>query len=279
MMELLEIMHFLEPLDRPGQPGVKMLTDQAIDTLALRGKISGVGPIVSGFDDVFEDLQANFGDVFQYDRVIPYAGNLPHHLEDPIQSWPRIWIQAPETENHVLMINGWAYLINQWVTTQRRGIGPVQAPLSRYVNEGSSLKRLMLSALGRFLQNGSWETNGRPYQAFTLRALQLLASYGTGKVKMAAENALDTLAAKYAFQSLHGKRTPPMRRNLENRGENGVYQNDYLAGLFGVLTGAVVFDTSPSCSDRLCAYFDNQAPGFALDAALMSYRVTRRFTT
>jgi hypothetical protein len=278
MMELLEIMHYLEPLDRPDQAGVKMLTNQAIDALSLRGKLDDIPQeFLAAFFEALTDAVIFFPDILR-EFLIPYAGNGVHHLEDPITvSGVDTGFDAPETENHVLMINAWAFLMNQWKTEGRRGLGVVLGPNSAYVNEGSVLERFLCSALGRFLKNGSWETNARPYQAFTVRAIQLLASYAKegGKVKKAAQNALATLAAKYAFQSHYGKRTPPMRRNVENRGENGVYMNDYLASSFGILSGAVVFDTSGTCRGRLCAYAEGQQPGFGLDSALMPYRLPR----
>jgi hypothetical protein len=274
MMELLEVMHYIEPLDRPGQAGVKMLTNGAIDKLSLRESLADVPPaVVSTFAERIADTELTFPGVGAT-PVIPYSGNIPHHLQDSIfVAGIDTGFDSPETENHVLMINTWAFLSNQWVSGGRRGVGSVVGPASTYVNAGSNLETFLLGVLGRFLKNGSWETNARPYQAFTLRAIELLASYAQGKVQVAAQSALDVLATKYAFQSHLGKRTPPMRRNVDNRGENGIYMNDYLASSFGILTGATVFDTSASCSGRLCAYFEGQQPGFGLDSALMTYRV------
>jgi hypothetical protein len=278
MMELLEIMHYLEPLEVPNAAGVmvKMLTNPAIDALSLRGKLDNVIPPLSALlAEAFADALFIFPSVIPA-LQIPYSGNDVHHLLDEITiAGIPLGFSTPETENHVLMIHTWSYLINQWVAERRRGIGPTLEPASVYVNEGSKLERFLLAALGRFLKNGSWETNARPYQAFTVRAIQLLASYAkeNGKVQSAAKNALDTLAAKYAFQSLHSKRTPPMRRNVKNRGKNGIYQNDYIASSFGILSGATVFDTSAQCVGRMCAYYENQQPGFGLDAVLMRYRL------
>jgi hypothetical protein len=187
-------------------------------------------------------------------------------------AFPALEIYAPETENHMLMVNTWAYLANQWVTKGYRGVPPPAYP-SMFVNEGSGLETFLLAALGRPLQNGMWETNARAYEAFSIRPIEILASYAEGKVQTAARNALDYLATKYAFQSLHGKRLPPMRRNYEYRERVGVYQNDYLAGQFGVLTGATAFNTEPNCQHVNCAYGDRQLRGFALESALLEYRV------
>ena len=247
MMEILEVLHFLEPLAHPTEGGAMMLSNEAINKLSLRNS----------------------------DFLIPYTANVPHHMQDPIliPGIGDIGFVTPETENHVLMINTWAYLMNQSITKPRRGLQPIFGPLVAYQNAGSTLEQLVLAATGRFLKNGSWETNARPYQAFTVRALNILASYADDvKVQTAATNALDTLAAKFAFQSLHGKRLAPMRRNYDYRGHSSLYESDYIAATFGVLTGATVFDTDPDCQGRLCAY-SAQPAGFALDAALLKYKV------
>ncbi len=208
---------------------------------------------------------------------IPDIGNTPHRMTF------KVLAEFPETENHVLMVNTWAYLVNQWLERDYRGDPRVRRYFSqdprKYRNEGSTLERVLLSVLSRPLHADFFETNARPYSAYTLRALQLLASYsdpstpGGLKVKTAALNALDYAATRFAFQSFQGKRYGPSRRNYRYRALLGVYAGDYVPHLFGVLTGVHAYDDDPKCLGKACAYANPQARGFALESALSQYRV------
>ncbi len=194
-----------------------------------------------------------------------------------------VMVHFPETENHVLMVNVWAYLVNQWLEQNPRNDARVRRYFEKnrraYRNEGSWLERVLSSVVARPLHSGFFETNARPYQAYSLRALQLLYSYaddsrpGGRRLKLAARNALDYAAVKFAFQSFEGKRLGPSRRNYFYRNQVGVYQGDYVPYLFGVLTGAHVYDDDPECLGGHCAYRKVRARGFALESALSSYRV------
>lgn len=208
---------------------------------------------------------------------IPDIGNTPHRMTFQVLA------EFPETENHVLLVNTWAYLVNQWLERDYRDDPRVRRYFSRdprgYRNEGSSLERVLLSVLSRPLHADFFETNARPYNAYTLRALQLLASYsdastpGGRKIKTAALNALDYAATRFAFQSFQGKRYGPSRRNYRYRALLGLYAGDYVPHLFGVLTGVHTYDDTPECQGAACAYANPQARGFALESALSRYRV------
>jgi len=208
---------------------------------------------------------------------IPEVGNTPHRMTFEVLA------EFPETENHVLLVNTWAYLVNQWLEQNYRGDPRVRRYHAenpkQYKNQGSSLERVLLSALARPLYADFFETNARPYSAYTLRALQLLASYadpstpGGRKVQTAARSALDYAAARFAFQSFQGKRYGPSRRNHRYRALLGLYAGDYVPQVFGVLTGAHVYDDDPKCQGGACAYANPQARGFALESALSAYRV------
>lgn len=270
MMALLELAYGFANVPHPLQPGAFLLSDAAIEKLFLRQSYGTLEDIVSSETQVLME-DAVFPGIEDGDMVVPYSGNLAYSMKHVGE----LGFTAPETENHVLMINAWAFLANEWIAQGRRGLPPVIDEPNRYQNANSQLEQFLLAAVGRFLKNGSWETNARAYQSYTLRALQLLASYAPAgsKLRLGATNALDYLAAKYTFQSLHGKRLAPMRRNYDYRGVVGLYENEYVAALFGVLTGATVFDTDPECQGRFCAYRESQPRSFALDAALLDYRV------
>lgn len=56
-------------------------------------------------------------------------------------------------------------------------------------------------------------------------------------MRTAAQDALDYLAATFAFQSLEMKRTGPFRRSMHNMRRPGIYENDGVVFAFGVLAG------------------------------------------
>jgi hypothetical protein len=218
------------------------------------------------------DIAPPFGPFFPF-CSFPLSGTDPHRTMDEIAPFTSV----PETENHVLMINTWSFLLNQWIRDNLRRESPVSDFSAWYSEEldntDSDLEELLLGYLGRVVQNDVWETNARAYQAFTVRALILLASYARGPVRDGAQNALDFLATKFAFQSHHGRRLTPMRRNWEYRHRPALFENDYIPDIFGVLTGATIGDTSPDCTGLLCRYKAGPFAGFALEAVVATYRV------
>ena len=151
--------------------------------------------------------------------------------------YPRmdVKVSLPETENHVLAIYTWRYLVQnylEWVATLPADHPRYDACLkavfdaepARYQN-GPELTAFMLEMLARFVRQGAFETNGRPYAAETLYSLISLASYADvlisddnrKRVAEAARAALDYLATEYAFQSFEGKHLAPHRRSQEQK--------------------------------------------------------------
>ncbi|WP_437815194.1 FG-GAP repeat domain-containing protein [Sorangium sp. So ce1078] len=215
---------------------------------------------------------------------VPYAGDRVRKLvyEAPLTDLLGFHISVPETENHVLMINTWIYLANQWIRNNPRQDPDIQALYNRspekYVNDGTELEQGLLAILGRVTKNGFFETNARPYQGLTLRALMQLAGNAEGeKVRTAARNAVDYMAALVAFQSHGGKRYAPMRRQWEYRDRLELYTGDYPPIMFGILTGVYSFNDDPDCPKwaRNCMWWNggDQYRGFALDAVLSGYEV------
>lgn len=179
------------------------------------------------------------------------------------------FVDIPETENHVLMINTWHYLMAQLDSTPTaRGQTVASAPTN-------DLETKLLEVIGRIVKNDMWETNALAYGTFSIRPLQLLASYAVAsKVKIAAQNAMDFLATKYAFQSLHGKRSAPMRRNWKYRQNYSLYQSDYASGQLGILSGDYLYKTPDQCAGESCVLTpDSQILSFALESGLAKYRI------
>jgi hypothetical protein len=212
---------------------------------------------------------------------VPYADQSLSQLHVTVDfSNPYYQFNAsiPETENHVLMIYAWKYLINQWIRLNPRGASYVTYTPSLHNNEGAAVENLLLQALGRIVKNGFFETNARPYQAIALMPIFALYSYadistpGGLKIRTAAKNALDYAAVQFAFQSLESKRYGPSRRLQAYKNRPGVYENDYLPQIFGLLSGAYVSNDALSCSGN-CFFSGTQGPGFGLWGVLYEYRI------
>jgi hypothetical protein len=262
---------------------------------------------------------ANLADTVNWVMVGPsgryyfrQTGNEPTVGPLPDMRWV-IKASTAETENHLLGMYAWRYLAQrylEWVASPAGQSSPRRDAClkdlfdkngARYAN-GPALNDFMFQMLGRFLFFGGFETNAKPYEAYALTPLLALASHAgvptTGdaardqvaaNVRTAATNAVNYLATEFALQSFEGKRVAPMRRNYGNRTNMHPHMNDYVGNMFGVLTGAYVFDDRTtllpgeacgtvlgqrSCDPR--PYLDQrigQAGGFALWAALSSYQV------
>ncbi|WP_437602520.1 VCBS repeat-containing protein [Sorangium sp. So ce590] len=248
-----------------------LLTDKAVNALLLYPRSTRTE--CANMDLPHDDIEYQW----HCTPFALYAGDKVRKLE-----YPTFWVTVPETENHVLMINAWIYLANQWIRNNPRQDPELQAIHDRspekFVNDGTELEQALLAILGRFTKNGYFETNARPYQGLTLRALMQLASHAEGeKVRTAARNAVDYTAAMIAFQSHHGKRYAPMRRRFEYNNVLELYTSDYPPIMFGILTGAYSFNDDPFCpkTARNCMWWNggDQYKGFALDAVLSGYEV------
>jgi hypothetical protein len=247
----------------------------------------------------------------QVEGALPFSGQDPTdwltvgpgdrgYIRTADTDFPR-WVakvSTPETENHVLAMYGWRYLAQNYLEWAA-GLDPSDPRYDeglaslfysdpvRYQNS-AALTDFMLRALARFLYYGAFETNAKPYEAITLQSLLALASYAgvlfpqdpqRQKVQIAARNAVDYLAAEFALQSFEGKRISPMRRNREHLYNVHPYPNNYVPNIFGVLSGAHVFDDAlrPEDAqvppDHMPYLSTGQEAGYALWAALSEYQV------
>ena len=165
-----------------------------------------------------------------------------------------------ETENHVLMTETARYLTNQL----RRRLGETD---ERYDNRRNGFDEWMLRHLARFLRRHFEEYNSRPYQGYTVKALNNLHSYAESpRVKRAAGMVLDYLSAVFAVQSNGLRRFPPFRRQPRYSESSRLWERDSEMARFVLLLG----------SQRFTERFDGQVPygeHVMLDAALSEYRV------
>ena len=161
-----------------------------------------------------------------------------------------------ETENHVLMIETSRYLTNQllsldlWQRDAWKDVdalrGQVDADLPagisgsmrdtlidaivrqlNFDNESNGMNAWMLQHLQRFLQFDFWEYNARPYQSYSMAALQNLYDYAWDeRVKSAARMVLDYVSSKVAVSSNGLRRVPPFRRLREHVTDTKLYDDD-----------------------------------------------------
>ncbi|MGL1901340.1 MAG: hypothetical protein OCC49_04320 [Fibrobacterales bacterium] len=270
--------------DRPD-----ILTPSMVSALLLQGTTDPLHLPYTGNDLSY--TQVYLKDVFYYPTQ---QGPLPIHYD----------VKQPETENHMVLIYSWHYLINNYITwvasldsshpSYNETILTLYNQDPNHYENSEELSDLILQILGRVVHNGLFETNAKAYEAFTTNAILNLYSYSdettatpmNRTIQTAALNALDYLSVKYAFQSLENKRIAPMRRNFGYKERLGYYQNDYMPHIWGALTGEYQFDDTngslyfpelPTSAERLPYHFSTagQPAGFALWASLSDYRIPK----
>ncbi|MFA7754125.1 hypothetical protein V5F01_10780 [Streptomyces sp. NRRL B-2790] len=116
---------------------------------------------------------------------------------------------APETENHILMIESTRYLVNQMLY-ERLGDQP-------FDNSTNGLTAWLLDHLQQFAKHDFLEFNSRVYQRMSLHALLNLHEFATDKnIRKAARIILDYSMVKFAVSSTRIRRISPFRRMKEN---------------------------------------------------------------
>jgi hypothetical protein len=163
-----------------------------------------------------------------------------------------------DTENHILMTESSRYLTNQL----RRRLGAVG-----YDNSRNGFDAWMMRHLGSFLRGHFEEYNARPYQGYTVDALNNLHSFAEARgVARSAGMVLDYLSAVFAVQSNGLRRHGPFRRQARYANAQLTYDHDTETARFALLAG----------NYRYLAPFAGKVPygsHFMLSAALGSYRV------
>lgn len=142
----------------------------------------------------------------------------------------------PETENHILMTEGSRYLTNQLMAAEQRKKGTVTPD---YDNERNGMNKWMLKHLQQFFQDDFYEYNARPYQAYTVMAIENLAEYAEdARVKLAAEMLLNYLDARYAVSSNNLRRYVPFRRQPPYRTRTDMVYFDDQSQRMTLMAGA-----------------------------------------
>ncbi|MBI2519179.1 MAG: hypothetical protein HYV97_02130 [Bdellovibrio sp.] len=138
-----------------------------------------------------------------------------------------------DTENHILMTETTRFLANQLMHRH-----PDVTQKERYDNQKNGMSTWMLDFLQYFFETYFEEYNSRPYQGYTVMALNNLHSFSLDeKVKTKAHMILDVLSGVFAVQSNGGRRSVPFRRQPEYDGESGILRGDGEIPRFNLLAG------------------------------------------
>lgn len=233
--------------DRPD-----LLSTKSVERLIFKDAF-GTGPLIGLPTATWAGSAVPFSGQ-GYERELWYGQNIPLEVPGPLPLGTHIDFALAETENHVLMVLAHYYLINQWLSTGKRGAPedladvapPGVDPDKWFATEGSPLQEKLRDVLARVPHNGFFETNARPYHGHTASALIALAGYAEDDlIRTEAQNALHFAATKFAFQSYEGRRFTPQRRNCEYVDELNLYNRDSLGRALGWLSGAYKWNDSP----------------------------------
>jgi Jacalin-like lectin domain len=171
-----------------------------------------------------------------------------------------------ETENHILSTQ-----ISRYLTNQLLYASPPKGKSSRdFDNAALGNNTWMLKHLAELQRDHFYEYNSRPYQAYTVNVLTILHSYADDpKVKLAAQNLLDTVSAWTAVGSNNMRRFSPFRRQPGYAVKSDAWDGDYEFERFAVLVG----NDSTLTPDYKLPRGQMAGPAFALNAAVGKYRI------
>lgn len=142
----------------------------------------------------------------------------------------RLPVEIEETENHILMMAVARYLTNE--------ILYADSGSTDFNNIQNGNKQWMLDHFAKLARDHFYEYNSKPYQRYTVDALNVLFSYAEDtEIRTAAKNLLDLISAWSAVQSNNMRRFVPFRRQppyrLNADGLSGNSEVDRLAVLVG----------------------------------------------
>jgi hypothetical protein len=149
---------------------------------------------------------------------------LPFHVLDSTGKIPpgiAFRVKIPESENHMLLSQSERYLVNQIVHKQ------IADPL--YDNAKNGMRAVILRMLHGILTSDFMEYNSKPYQRYSLNALENLLDFAEDPVvATTARMVLDWAAAKFAVSSSMLRRSSPYRRKGDHEGHlfSGSYADE-----------------------------------------------------
>lgn len=160
--------------------------------------------------------------------------------EEGSQHLPRRWLMGlvPETENHLLMTESSRYLKNQLVARDGLSYSSSNLPPAAYDNAANGFNAWFIRELGVFLRQDFDEYNSRPYQGYSVKAIQNLAEFATDPaVQKSALIVMDYLSLRFATQSFELRRVVPFRRRWGFQFEDNLLLRDAESARHAVLVG------------------------------------------
>lgn len=190
--------------------------------------------------------------------------------QEGTQHIPSRWLLGliPETENHILMTETSRYLKNQLVHKNGLHFSTHKLPAQQYNNQRNGFNPWFVNHLSQFVKHDFDEYNARPYQAYTVNAIQNLYEFADDPaVKTSAQIVLDYMAVRYATQSHELRRAVPFRRRHNYLSDN-VLQTDSQSARYALLAGnfsPTDVAKSPQGHMTFPALGTYQVPGLILD--------------
>ena len=168
---------------------------------------------------------------------------LPGPLNHGFESYVLITENAPETENHLLMINSSKYLVNK-LLFEKTG-------QQQYNNDTNGVRQWLLEWMQNFAKFDFMEFNARPYQRLALHAILNLHEFGDKTTATGAQIVLDYVMMKFAVSSSRTRRVGPFRRMKENTNKadsaNWLFDAtaEQVGSMFQAYVGPVLPDGKP----------------------------------
>jgi LGFP repeat len=177
-----------------------------------------------------------------YDHVVHDLLTLRFGHDIGIESKEICGFDAPESENHILLIETARYLTNQLLFEQTNE--------SRYDNNLNGLGDWLLDYLHTIARHDFLEYNARPYQRYSLNALLNLQEFASEfRINTAAQILLDYITVKFALSSNMLRRVGPFRRLKERVNKVNAETNDLFSGKTDPLTGFFLMYVGPADKD------------------------------
>ena len=131
--------------------------------------------------------------------------------------YPFFPVPIPESENHLNNMESSRFLTNELLFARTGDSQYDNANNSvTILGHSASVKQFWLERLRNFMETDFIEYNARPYQGYSLGAIQNLAGFAKDPdVKLAAEMVLNYVSAKLAASSNDNRRVVPYRRRKD----------------------------------------------------------------
>lgn len=231
----------------------------------LRAMDRGHGQVGTSYDEFFGSRQGDYDMALKVLMVVLHRYRqlltrqqvdfvlrdlLPGHLRGPhdqdIMTYVLVTEEAPETENHMLMINSTRYLVNQILFAQTGD--------TRFDNVANGLTNWLLEYLQVLVKHDFLEFNSRPYGRLSLHVVVNLHELAAdASLRTAAQIVLDYVMTKFAVSSNRMRRVGPFRRlhernNRPDRATNDLLHDsgDPVTGFFLTYAGPRAVDGAPT---------------------------------